>query len=447
MTIHPIRGYSRQLPAAVWIAAYLLLVAFPLLMLLAGPMPRGGGRWWDFSMALGFAGLAMLGLQFALTARFRRATAPFGMDIVYYFHRWAAVGAVGLVLTHYVILRVRYGEALGALNPLTAPWPLTAGRASLLLFVAIIVTSLGRKPLRLEYDRWRVWHGLLSTVAVALAIAHVVGVGHFTAAPWKRVTWTGYSLLWLFLLGYIRVIKPLALCRRPYRVTGVKAERGDAWTLTLQPKGHAGLQFQPGQFAWLSLGASPFRAREHPFSFSGSSREPSVLQFTIKELGDFTRTVRHTTLGEVAYVDGPHGVFTTDRHPDAAGFVFLAGGVGIAPLMSMLRTLAECRDPRPVHLVYGNAKWERVIFREEIATLRSRLDLTVTHVLQDPPADWSGLTGLLSEEILRTALPPATRSFVHFICGPRPMTDSIQRSLRALGIPVRQVHFELFDMA
>ncbi len=447
MTSPAIRATRRHLPAALWIAAYLLLASFPLLVLLAGPVPRGGGRWWDFSMALGFAGLAMLGLQFALTARFRRATAPFGMDIIYYFHRWAAVGSVSLVLAHYVILRVRYGEALGALNPFIAPWPLTAGRISLLLFVVIIVTSLWRKPLGLDYDRWRIWHGVLSTAAVALAIAHIVGVGHYTAASWKRVTWTAYSFLWLFLLGYTRIIKPLALSRRPYRVTGVHAERGDAWTLTLQPERHAGMQFQPGQFAWLSLGASPFRAREHPFSFSGNAGELSVLRFTIKELGDFTRTIRHTKVGEVAYVDGPHGAFTTDRHPEAAGFVFLAGGVGIAPLMSMLRTLAERRDPRPVHLIYGNAKWERVIFREEIAALQSRLNLTVTHVLQEPSADWSGLSGLLSEENLRAALRPATRSFVHFICGPRPMTDSIQRSLRALGLPMRRIHFELFDMA
>ena len=72
-------------------------------MLLLGRMPKGGGYWWDFAMALGFGGLAVMGLQSALTARFRRATAPFGVDIIYYFHRLVAIAGFGLVVAHYVI--------------------------------------------------------------------------------------------------------------------------------------------------------------------------------------------------------------------------------------------------------------------------------------------------------------------------------------------------------
>src|SRR5688500_2925407 len=103
----------RPIRAAVWILAYVALVAFPLLVLLAGDVPKGGGYAWDFAMALGFGGLAMIALQSVLTARFRRATAPFGIDIIYYFHRWAAVAALGLVMGHYLLLRLRYPEAIG----------------------------------------------------------------------------------------------------------------------------------------------------------------------------------------------------------------------------------------------------------------------------------------------------------------------------------------------
>jgi predicted ferric reductase len=223
-TIPPASPRHRGAGAVAWIALYLLLAAFPLLLLLLGPMPKGGGRWWDFAMALGFAGLAMLGLQFVLTARFRRATAPFGMDIIYFFHRWAAVGGVTLVLAHYVILKVRHGDALGAVNPLTAPWHMTAGRLALWILVGLVASSLWRKQLRLEYDRWRLWHGVLAVLAVVLAAAHVLGAGYYTHAPWERVVWTGYTGLWLLLLGYIRIVKPWSLLKHPYRVTNVRAE-------------------------------------------------------------------------------------------------------------------------------------------------------------------------------------------------------------------------------
>jgi predicted ferric reductase len=398
-------------------------------------------------MARGFGGLAIMGLQSVLTARFRRATAPFGVDILYYFHRLVAVGGFALIVAHYAILRAHYRAALGPLNPLEAPWPMSAGRVALLLFGVLIVTSLWRKPLRIDYDRWRIGHALMAVAAVALAVAHIQGVGHYTRAPWRGIVWFSYSAVWLLVVGYVRVVRPLALLRAPYRVTDVRRERGRSWTLTLQPATARVVRFSPGQFAWLSLGVSPFRAREHPFSFSGSAADPAALRFTIKELGDFTRTIGAVKTGTVAYVDGPHGVFTTDQYPHAPGFVLIAGGVGIAPIMSMLRTLADRGDRRPVRLVYGNRCWDDVVFREELELLALRLRLDVMHVLQEPPPDWKGTRGVLSDEVVRQLVPDEVRGFLFFLCGPKPMSDSVQRTLRRLGVPMRRIHCELFDMA
>jgi predicted ferric reductase len=72
----------------LWVSVYLVLVLAPLLILMFGEVPPGSGFWRDFSMALGFAGMAMMGVQFLLTARFQRACAPFGIDIIYYYHRY-----------------------------------------------------------------------------------------------------------------------------------------------------------------------------------------------------------------------------------------------------------------------------------------------------------------------------------------------------------------------
>ncbi len=442
------RSPRRRYASAVeYVAGYLLVITLPIAALLLGPVPGGGGFWWDFAMGLGFGGLAMLGAQFALTARFHRLTAPFGIDIIYYFHRWAAIGAVGLVLAHYLILRLAYPLAVGTANPLRASFPLTAGRVALLLFVTLIVTSLARKRLKLSYDHWRLGHGMMASTAMVLAVVHIAGTGNYTRVAWKGDLWIGYVALWVGVLGYIRLVRPLRLRRRPYRVVRVTPQGGSAWELTLRPEGNGRLPFSPGQFAWLSLGQSPFRAEEHPFSFSGSAESPGELQFTIKALGDFTRTVGRTQIGEVAYVDGPYGVFTPDLYPHSDGFVFIAGGVGIAPIISMLRTLAERADPRPLHLIYGNWNCDEILFREEFDRLALKLSLQITHVLQAPPPRWPGPTGFITEAVLAAALPLSALNYHFFLCGPRAMTDFVTPSLRHLGVSSKRIHFEHFEMA
>lgn len=432
--------------ALSWIVAYMLLVTAPLLVLLVGPMPPGAGFWWDFSMALGFAGIAMLGVQFALTARFRRAAAPFGLDIVYHFHRYAALIAFGLVLAHFFILRIGYAEALGAIDLRTAPWYMTAGRAAFVLFAVVIVAALWRKPLHLDYDRWRMAHAGLASVAFLAAVGHIVGVGYYTAAPWKGGLWIAYTLFWVGLIAYVRLAKPWTMRRRPWRVVEVRREHGDAWTLALAPEGHGGLSFAPGQFAWLTLRASPYHVKEHPFSFSSSASAGNCVEFTIKELGDFTRTIKTVQPGEPAWLDGPYGIFSIDRHPHAPGFVFIAGGVGIAPIMSMLRTAADRGERRPLTLIYANNRREDVIFREELEALRARLDLVIVHVLAEPPAGWDGEQGYVDQALLERHLPPDRRGRHYFLCGPQPMTGAVQEALHRLEVPLSHVHFELFDM-
>ena len=439
---------NRLLKVVLAVLLYFAVIALPLVLLLISPGTTPAGFWWDFSMGLGFAALAMLGLQFVLTARFGKLNAPIGSDILYFFHRWAAVGAVALLLAHYFILRIRYPAALGIASPFEAPVHMTAGRFALAIFLLIVITSLFRKQLRIEYDWWRISHAVLALGGVALAIIHLWGAGQYTSTLPQRLLWMAYGLLWLAIVAYIRLFKPWRLLRTPYWLTRIDPERGSSWTLTFEAAaGRDPVQFAPGQFAWLTIGTSPFFAREHPFSIASSAENRRHLQFTIKELGDFTRNVKNLKLSQVAYVDGPHGVFTTDYHPDAPGFGFVAGGVGIAPIMSILRTLADRRDPRPLSLIYGNASWERVIFREELEQLKSRLRLELHHVLQQPPPDWTGDTGIITPDLLKKQIIPAAREFTFFVCGPIGMNKVARKTLHELGVPLRRIHSEHFDMA
>ncbi|PHQ98665.1 MAG: oxidoreductase [Marinosulfonomonas sp.] len=432
--------------ALFWIGLYLGVVLAPLLALKIGGGPPGSGFWWDFSMGLGFAAMSMMGIQFFLTARFKRATAPFGVDIIYYFHRYLAVIALALVYVHCAIIYVKNPAALGVLNPLEAEWYMTAGRVSLGLFTLLIITALWRKQLRIHYDEWRMAHIVLAVCAVALAMAHIVGVGYYINAAAEWWFWVAYTLIWVWLIVYIRVVKPWMMHKRPYHVTELREERGDSWTLVLKPQGHAGMRFKPGQFAWLTLRQSPWHIKEHPFSFSSSSEVTDRLEFTIKELGNFTSTIKDTKIGQIAYLDGPYGIFSVDRHKGASGFVFIAGGIGAAPMLSMLRTLADRQDKRPMWFLYGNNTWDEVIFREELEQLKERLDLRMIHVLDQPPEGWEGETGFITAKMLKRVLPEDAAKLTYFLCGPEPMTDAVQRGLHGLRVPMGKVHFELFDM-
>ena len=430
----------------VWIGIYLALVLAPLLVLLTGPVPPGAGFWWDLSMAIGFAGIAMLGVQFVLTARFRRASAPFGLDILYYFHRYMAIFAFVLICSHYLLIRLANPDVLGTANPLTAPWHMTSGRAALLCFATVIVTAVWRKPLGIPYDAWRLAHVLLTLTGLHLAVGHIEGVDYYLNTPGKRPLWIAFTLSWVLLIVYVRAFKPWRMRKTPYRVVDVKQETGNTWTLALQADGHAGLRFQPGQFAWLTLRASPFALKEHPFSFSSSAEQPQRLEFTIKDRGDFTRTVPTIAAGEVAYLDGPYGAFSVDRYT-APGFVFIAGGVGIAPIMSMLRTLADRHETRPLWLVYANNRHDGIIFREALEDLKMRLSLRVVHVLEQPTADWNGECGLVTQALLEKTLPENRRQLEYFLCGPKPMTLCVEQALHTLRVPLGRVHTELFDLA
>jgi predicted ferric reductase len=437
--------HSYAIRGVLWAGFYILLVILPLGVLLLGKVPPGTAFGWDFAVALGFSALAIMFTMFFLTARFRRITRAFGIDIIYYFHRWIALVAFVLLLAHPIILVGMEPLLLEYLKP-DAPWHMLAGNVALLAVILLVITSVWRKALCLHYDMWRFLHAVFAVLAVGLAMVHIAGVNYYVESPWKRELWQLLTASVVLVLLHVRIVRPLLIMRRGYRVVDVSTERGDACTLTVAPDGHAGLAFMPGQFVWLNIWHLPHAMREHPFSIASSALQPQRMQFTIKRLGDFTSTINEVEPGQRVYLDGPFGAFSIDRHPDAPGYVFVAGGIGIAPILSMLRTLADRGDQRPLWLFYAYRSLERLTACEELQTLQSRLRLTMVTVLNEPPPGWTGESGLITREILQHHLPGNHAALEYFLCGPTPMTASIERSLDAIGVPLRRVHTELFDM-
>jgi len=427
-----------------WIGIYLIITIAPLLVLLIGPIPPGRGFWREFSVGLGFIGLSMMGLQFFMTGRFKHITSPYGIDVIYHFHRQISIVAFIFILLHPLIIFVSTPATLILLNPVSSPLWMTTGTVGLVTLAVLILTSIKRKEWNIRYEPWRLIHAFLSIGVVALSLIHIEGVGYYVQGPLKRWFWIGLVTAWVLSLVYVRIIKPIGMLRRPYTIEEIIKERGKTWTLVLRPKGHSGLSFKPGQFAWIKIGKSPFAIREHPFSFSSSAMNSEKVEISIKELGDFTSTIGGVPRGTRAYLDGPYGTFTIDRHT-APGYVFIVGGVGISPIISILRTLADRHEKRPLLLFYSSKTWEEVTFKEELENLSGRLNLRVIHTITNPSQDWNGERGRINAEMMARYLPENRVDCEYFVCGPDPMQMAVKKALEELGLPLEKVQSESFN--
>lgn len=432
-----------------WLTLYLFVVLAPMFLMLVRPLPSGRSFWLEFSIALGFVGLTQIAVQFVLIARFRRVTAPYGIDLILQYHRQIAVVAVLLIFAHPVILLIEQPYRLELLNPLRGTWASRFGLLSLLALLLISVTSLWREKIKLDYEAWRVTHALLAIAAIVFAQLHVSLAGLYINTFWKQALWILSSAVMVGLVAYLRLIKPALQRGEAYRVAEVRPERGDTHTLALVPDGHEGMRFDPGQFVWIKLADSPYTIEEHPYSFSSSAETPGRLEFGIKALGDFSSNVKNVPIGAKAFLDGPHGAFSTDRYP-AAGYVFLAGGVGITPFMSILKTMADRDDSRPILFFYAGKTWDDLTFREEIEALEERLDLKTVYVLEEPPEDWKEKEnleeGFVTADILKRHLPEESIAREVFVCGPGPMMDAVQDALLEVGVEQHNIHMERFNL-
>lgn len=444
-----LRAAKRAVQGAFLVLAYLTVAVAPLVLAWSGMEP-GRGFLINFSVALGFVGLSLMGLQFVVAARSQSVAAPFGMDVLMQYHRQIAYTSLLFILAHPLLLFVADTEYLALLDVTSAPLRAKMAVTSTVALLVLVALSIWRKKLRIGYELWQLTHGVLAFVVVAAALTHVFLVGYYVNEPLEIALWLWMTVVFVGLILWVRIVRPLELRSKAWRIEGVIPERSNICTVVLKPsrlraRRFDGFRFEPGQFAWITVGQSPFAITRHPFSISSSAEKAGRVALSIKAAGDFTQKVGRLEPGATAYLDGPHGAFTIDRH-DGPGFVFIGAGVGITPLLSMLRTMADRRDLRTCYLFFGNREWEGVAFREEIEDLKGRLNLEVVHVLSRPPEGWEGEEGRIGAALLARHLPKRYQSLQYFICGPDALMDAAEDALVHLGIPKRRVHSERFVM-
>jgi predicted ferric reductase len=438
---------SLLLRAVSWSTTYVVLACLPLVVaLVADPIPESRSFVLELSVALGLVAFALFAMELALVSRLRAASEPFGTDALMWFHRQMGIAAALFALAHPLLLGPR---ALSMWNPFAGPAAARYGAAALWSAVVLVGVSVLRKRLRIPYEPWKRSHQVLAIAVVAFMWLHAREVGRYAGAPLVTGALTAYAALFVVLMLRYDVVRPLLLARRPWEVVENRDEGADTRTLVVRPAGHAGIAFAPGQFAWLLTGKRPLSSEQHPISIS-SSAEPNPdgrLELSIKALGDWSRdVVPRIAPGARVWLDGPFGAFSIDRVAGARGFVLIAGGIGVTPMRSMLATMRDRGDSRPVVLLYAANHPRRTVFGRELERLAGEMDLRVVYVFEEPDADWAGERGRVTADVLRRHVPGGLAGRHYFVCGPPPMMDSVEGILAELGVPAERLSTERFDM-
>src|SRR5690348_11473931 len=163
----------------VWVVLYLLFILAPLFALITGAKPPTRDFWTEFAVAIGYAGLAMMGLQFGLTARFRYVTKPWGEDVIYHFHQQISLIALALVIVHPIILFSVQPGRISMLNFFQTTWRVRFGTLSIYSLIALVAMALWRTKLKIRYETWHLSHIVLAVTAIATGLLHMVGFGRY----------------------------------------------------------------------------------------------------------------------------------------------------------------------------------------------------------------------------------------------------------------------------
>ena len=428
---------------------YLLITVFALILLTLVRPHTDDGFIHQLGKNCALVAFIILALQVVLGARIKWIERPFGLDMIFRYHKAAGVIALCLIMLHVTLVSWGSGHWY-LLTSLDVQWPVWLGRIALLALLTTVVTSLWRRKLKIEFESWRSLHNFLFVVILLFGFVHGFKIGGDLTAPALRVYWIAALAVAGTIYLFHRVFRPARLKRNSYTVTAVRQEAPRIWTIHLAPPASQSVYpYAPGQFHYITFRRGRgLPVEEHHWTISSTPTRPGIAS-TIKEVGDFTSTIGQTRVGDKADVDGPYGRFSYVFYPEEDDLVFVCGGIGITPFLGMLRHMHDTGARKRVLLLWSNRTEEEFVAREELDQIArsGKPELKVVLFLTNAGEDWKGERGRIGKRAIARYLEPpngATRGA--YVCCPLAMAKDVIRALQDLGIPAQHIHDEIFSL-
>jgi predicted ferric reductase len=427
---------------------YAIIILLPLIVSFILRPRTNINLLFEISISFALIGFMMLSLQILFVGRFKWIEKQFGLDILIRNHRNIAVIAVFLIVLHPLLLVAASGGDLAIILSFKVPWQIWMGRTALIVLIINVGISYYQGKLGLKFETWRVLHDSLVPLIIGLVFAHSFFIGddlQFTAMKW---IWITALILSFMLFGYHLAIRPWLQSYHNYTVTEVRQSAPKVWTIKFSPGQNDKIKpHLPGQFHFLTFHRRKgLPEEEHHWTISSSPTEKHLAS-TIKELGDFTATIGETKPGDTVTVDGSYGRFSYLLHSEEKELLFIAGGIGITPVRSMIKHLHDTNNVMPVILLYANNDEKSITFKDELEdiAISGIPQLKVVHVLSKPETGWTGETGFVDQAKIDKYCGRDLSNKGFYLCGPKPFLDAIVQILQSKGVAPEHIHMELFS--
>lgn len=354
-----------------------------------------------------------------------------GLDKIIKFQRKFSYFVAFFVICHPIFFTLANGFNINFIIPNFVYIPLTIGVLAMYIFIGVMVASKLYKMI--SYRSWQYIH-ILTYVLFFFAMFHAYNAGSNSEA--LTIPYNIAAIAILIGIIYRTQYKLRARKYNKFKVKSISQNTHDTFTITID--GHK--NFEAGQFCFLRLNKNKLHAR-HPFTVSSMPGED--MTFTIKLAGRFTQTAKELKPGDEILIDGPFGNFIPKPDHD---LVFIAGGVGITPFMSILKDRVNKDVNQNITLIYGSRTETDIIFKNEIDNITAPWfkKVYLLSLVEDGipmPADCE--KGFICDDVLTRHVKDIKGS-LYYICGPEIMKDNAKKLLKEKGIPGGQVFVEDF---
>lgn len=384
----------------------------------------------------GFIGFLLLSLLIFSGDTARYFDRFFGMDKIIKFQRKFALATMVFVLLHPMFFILSSKSILPYVIPNFSIIPLALGIISFYIFIIVMITSKVYK--RISYNAWQYIH-ITTYILFFFSLYHAVNWGSDYRLISIRIIYGIVLMLLIVGIIYRAYYKMEQKFAGKFFLQEIKVETKDTFTLILKPE--KPFLFKAGQFCFLRLNRDRLYAR-HPFTISSSPKE-SELHFTIKLAGRFTKALSKLKRGEEIITDGPFGIFTIEDCD--RDLVFIAGGVGITPFMSIIKNQIENNKAQNIILLYGSKTEKDIIYKEQLDNIKKYWFKKV-YVLSDDNFSLKAdgyEHGHINKEIIKKYVKNINNS-LFYICGPEFMKNSIKKTLNELGVNKQNIIIEDF---